>query len=209
MSPKNLPNSHCNCKSTFSLGPLDWLDLISHPSSHRDAVILRWGAIFLYPQRVSSDTGTRTELLFLLPPQSNSSHLTEVSPCSYLDASTFGDHDLPHAVEAVEVWLWEAGGEDGSPALSEVATTWHWEETQVGQRLLGWSLWWLHESLSVCLPRGLEPWGSAEPPPGLASPTASNPISLRISGLCWITCKRLPLPCPLCLAHPVRVSRKF
>lgn len=149
-----------------SLGLLDWLDLIStsHPSSHRDAVILRSGALFLYPRHASNDTGTRTELLFLLPPQSNNCHLTEVSLCSYLDASAFGDHDLPHAVEAVEVWLWEAGGEDGSPALSEVATTWHWEETWVGQRFLGSSLRWFHESLSMCLPRGLEPWGSAEPP---------------------------------------------
>lgn len=172
-----------------SLGPLDWLGLISHPPSHRDAVILGLGAIFLYPGRASNDTGTRTELLFLLPPQSNSSHLTEVSPCSYLDASAFRDHDLPHAVETVEVRLREAGGEDGSPALSEVATTRHWEDTWVGQRLLGSSLWWLHESFSMHLPWGLEPCGSAEPPPGLASPTVSSSTSLRISGLCWVTSK--------------------
>lgn len=81
------------------------------------------------------------EQLFLLPPQSNSSHLTEVPPCSYLDASAFGDHDLPHAVEAVEVRLWEAGREDGAPALSQVATTRHWEETWGGQRRLGSFLW--------------------------------------------------------------------
>lgn len=46
----------------------------------------------------------------------------------YLDASTFGDHDLPHAVEAVEVGLREARGQNGAPALREVASAWHWEE---------------------------------------------------------------------------------
>lgn len=54
--------------------------------------------------------------------------LMEMSPRPYLDASTFGDHDLPHAVEAVEVGLREARGQDGAPALREVASTWHWEE---------------------------------------------------------------------------------
>ena len=49
----------------------------------------------------------------------------EMSPCPYLDAGTFGDHDLPHAVEAVEVGLREAGGQDGASALCEVASTWH------------------------------------------------------------------------------------
>lgn len=146
--------------------------------------------------------------MFLLPPQpgsrSNSSYLT---PCSYLDASAFGDHDLPHAVEAVEIRLREAGGQDGSPALSEVATTWHWEETWAGQRLLGSSLWWLLERLFMCLPQGLEPWVSAGPSLGLASPMASNSTSLRISGLCWATSKCLPLPCPLSPVHSVRVSR--
>lgn len=136
--------------------------------------------------------------MFLLPPQSNGSHLTEVSPCSYLDASAFGDHDLPHAVEAVEVWLREAGGEDGSPALSEVATTRHWEDTWVGQRLLGSSLWWLHESLSMHLPRGLEPCGSAEPPPGLASPYG---FQLHFPQDLWALLGHLFLPSvpsPLC-----------
>lgn len=54
--------------------------------------------------------------------------LIEMSPRAYLDASTFGDHDLPHAVEAVEVGLREARGQDGAPALREVASAWHWEE---------------------------------------------------------------------------------
>lgn len=48
-----------------------------------------------------------------------------MSLCPYLDASALGDHDLPHAVEAVEVGLREAGGQDGAPALREVASTWH------------------------------------------------------------------------------------
>lgn len=61
------------------------------------------------------------------------SHLTEEPACSYLDTSAFRDHDLPHTVEAVEVGLWEARGQDGAPAFSEVATTGHWEETW------GWS----------------------------------------------------------------------
>lgn len=42
--------------------------------------------------------------------------------CPYLDASTFRDHDLPHVVEAFEVGLREAGGQDGAPALCEVAS---------------------------------------------------------------------------------------
>ena len=48
-------------------------------------------------------------------------------PGSYLDASAFRDHDLPHTVEAVEVGLREAGGQDGAPALREVSATGHWE----------------------------------------------------------------------------------
>lgn len=48
-------------------------------------------------------------------------------PGSYLDASAFWDHDLPHTVEAVEVGLGEAGGKDGAPALREVSATRHWE----------------------------------------------------------------------------------
>jgi len=78
-----------------------------------------------------------------------------VPPCTYLDASAFRDHDPPYAVQAVEVWLWETGGQDGAPALGEVATTWHWEEMCAGQRLLGSYLWWPYESCSACLPQGL------------------------------------------------------
>jgi hypothetical protein len=61
--------------------------------------------------------------------QSEPAHgpLPEAPPPPYLDSSAFGDRDLPHAIEAVEVGLWEARGQDGTPALCEVATTGHWE----------------------------------------------------------------------------------
>lgn len=151
------------------------------------------GALSSHLRCASKATGTGMEMFVTSPsisawlkvqqqPGSVGSHLTEVPPCSYLDASTFGDHDLPHAVEAVEVWLREAGRQDGTPAFSEVATTWHWEETRAGQRLLGSALW--------CL----GPWASAGPPPGLASAMVFSSTFLRISGLCWaiITCWLLP-----------------
>lgn len=147
------------------------------------------GVVSLYPHGASKVTGDRDRAVISLSTLawlmvqhqlgSVGSQLTEAPPCSYLDACAFGDHDLPHTVEAVEVWLWEAGGQDGASALCQVATTWHWKETRAGQRLLGSPLWCFHRSFSMCLPQGLGPWFSAWPPPGLAASFTST--SLRIS----------------------------
>lgn len=53
----------------------------------------------------------------------------------YLDPGSLGDRDLPHAVEAVEVGLGEAGGQDGSLPLRQVPPARHCkEESAVGKR---------------------------------------------------------------------------
>ena len=43
----------------------------------------------------------------------------------YLYPCSFGDRYLPHTVEAIQVRLREARGQDGSFAFSQISTTWH------------------------------------------------------------------------------------
>lgn len=106
--------------ATPSLSWGTWLSLSTPPkaSGPRTAVFL---CLWTSPPHLASGAGTGLKCFLQA-----TCHI-EASPHPYLDTSTFGDHDLPHTVEAVEVGLWEARGQDGAPALREVASTWHWE----------------------------------------------------------------------------------
>lgn len=107
----------------------------------------------------------------------------EVSARPYLDASAFGDHDLPHAVEAVEVGLREAGGQDGTPALREVAPTRHWGRKRGS------------EARPACL------HASPREPPQTDSPQGT-PARLGLSPSCLLWLAPIP-PSPMTPLYPV------